>query len=71
MSALRSILSSERMVFFALGVIAGSVLLWVVATASDWVSSTRFVSHVSMLALVLAGLAMLAGALADLRSPDE
>lgn len=31
---------------------AASLLLWIAATATDWINSVRFVSHISMLALV-------------------
>lgn len=33
------------------------VLLWIIAGLLDWVSSVKFVSHVSMVALVLAEVA--------------
>jgi hypothetical protein len=31
---------------------AATVVLWVVATDTDWINSVRFVSHISMLTLV-------------------
>lgn len=33
------------------------LLLWLLAWHEDWINSIRFVSHMSMLALVLAALA--------------
>lgn len=33
------------------------IILWIVATYTNWIDSVRFVSHVSMLALVLGSLA--------------
>lgn len=38
--------------FNAVGVVL-AIALWVVATSLDWIASVRFVSHVSMLALVV------------------
>lgn len=34
-----------------------SLILWGVATWTDWINSVRFVSHISMLALVISFIA--------------
>lgn len=52
----------QKLIIFNGAVIAFSVLLWIVATFTGWVSSEAFIGHVSMLALVLAGVAGLMGA---------
>ncbi len=43
-----------------------SIILWVVATTEGWISQVEFVSHVSMLALVFAGISGTAAGLAGL-----
>lgn len=43
-----------------------STVLWFIAWRADWVNDVRFVSHVSMLALVFAGVSGVAGALAGI-----
>lgn len=47
-------------------VLVVSAVLWAVATAAGWVHSVTFVSHVSMLALVFAGLSGTASGIAGL-----
>jgi hypothetical protein len=43
-----------------------SVVLWVLAIYYGWISSIEFVSHVSMLALVFAGVSGVAAGLAGI-----
>jgi hypothetical protein len=43
-----------------------SFLLWYLATKNGWVESVTFVSHVSMLALVFAGISGVASGLAGI-----
>jgi hypothetical protein len=69
-SRLKSILTPERMVWMALVVIAASLVLIPVAFLTRLAYSVAFVTLLSLVALTLAGIAWLAGALADLRSPD-
>lgn len=40
----------------ALVMIVGSIVVWVLAIVTGWINSTAFVSHVSMAALLFAGL---------------
>lgn len=44
--------------------------LWVVAWLGGFIGSTAFIGHVSMLALVLAGVSTAAGSLAAWRSDE-
>lgn len=64
------ILSPERMVALAIALIAASIVLVPISFITRWAYQTWFVTLLSLVALTFAGLAMLAGALADLRSPD-
>lgn len=48
-----------------------SVVLWVIAIPTGWVSSVEFVSHVSMLALVFAAVSGVAAGLAGLLAVGE
>lgn len=68
---LKGILTPERMVSVALALIVASLVLIPLSWATGWKDSVGFVTLLSLVALTFAGLAMLAGALADLRSPDE
>lgn len=64
----------------ALVMIVGSIVLWVAAVATGWINSTAFVSHVSLAALLFAGLGAIGGVAAavialfpgeeDLTQPD-
>jgi hypothetical protein len=45
--------------------------LWGVATWTDWISSTRFVSHISMLALVLSSAGAWQAARAEVTSAEN
>jgi hypothetical protein len=46
--------------------LVGSAVLWLVAIQENWIDDVRFVSHVSMLALVFAAIGGVAGGLAGL-----
>ena len=47
-------------------ILAFAVVLWVLAIKYDWIESIEFVSHVSMLALVFAGVSGVASGLAGI-----
>jgi hypothetical protein len=60
------VVTSVASLVLGLAVIVASTIVWIAATRRDWVDSDRFISHVSMAALELAGLAILISALAAL-----
>jgi hypothetical protein len=52
---------SRKLFWINVAIAVGGAVLWVVATILGWVDSVRFVSHISLAAIVLTPIAGMAG----------
>jgi hypothetical protein len=51
---------ARKLLWLNVALLVGSLLLWVAAAVFGWLASVTFVSHVSMLALVLSAISGIA-----------
>jgi hypothetical protein len=59
------------LLWFNIAMLAGSMILWVLAAVFGWLESVSFVSHISMGALVISSIAGIAAADAALESEGK
>jgi hypothetical protein len=59
------------LLWFNIAMLAGSMILWVLAAVFGWLESVSFVSHISMGALLISSIAGIAAADAALESEGK
>lgn len=62
---------ARKLFWLNIGLLVGSLILWVVAAVFGWLSSVTFVSHISMAALALSAIAGIAAGDAAVESESN